>query len=290
MKNECYKKGIVLGIIILLFGLSINSSSGNIRFLDDTTPPVTTYTLDPPEPDGENGWYVSNVTVILEATDDISGVKEIHYRISLGEWEVQAGDFVIFILDYDCFIDGFIEFYAVDFAENQEEIKSYCCINIDQLPPDIALSFEVVGGNPVDGWDILFTADAMDECSGMDRVEFYLNDVLQETVTGPGPCYHWTFKYLPNNNIRVIGLIRNLEITEEFVNFTAMVVIALGIPGMEIHVEVCAYDTAGNVDCDEMQSPSPPIDPGIYLFKNLALPNNYTGYIGKFLILATFTQ
>ena len=288
MINNCYKKIMVLSIIVLLIGMSITSSGGNTIFSDDTTPPVTTCTLDPPGPDGLNGWYVSNVFVRLNATDDISGVKEIHFRLAESEWLVQSGDEVIFLLPHDCLIDGLIEFYAVDYAENQEEIKSYCCIDIDQVPPDIALSFEVIGGNPVDGWDIAFTAEAMDDCSGMERVEFYLNDVLQETVTGPGPLYEWTFHYSHNNKIRVIGLIRNLEITEEYVNFTAMLVIALGGPGVDIHVEVCAYDMAGNVDCYELASPSPPIDPGIYFFKNLVLPNNYTGYIGKFLIFATF--
>jgi len=45
----------VIGIIILFVTMSIVPSSGNTAFNDDTIPPVTTCTLDPPEPDGLNG-------------------------------------------------------------------------------------------------------------------------------------------------------------------------------------------------------------------------------------------
>jgi hypothetical protein len=43
----------------------------------DTTPPTTTITLDPPSPNGNNGWYVTDVHVTVSATDDGgSGVNE----------------------------------------------------------------------------------------------------------------------------------------------------------------------------------------------------------------------
>ena len=197
MRNDCYKKTLVFGIIVLFIGMSAIPSTGNIMVFDDNTPPVTTISFDPPEPDGCNGWYVSDVNVTLNATDDMSGVKEIHYRVNEGEWKVHAGDLVIFILAHDCLIDGIIEFYAVDFAENQEEINSFCCIDIDQLPPySKNLWYEVMDGNPWQGWDIVVTADNVtDDCSGLDRVEFYLNGLLQATVMGPGPTYTWGFTY-----------------------------------------------------------------------------------------------
>ena len=33
--------------------------------------------------------------------------------------------------------------------------------------------------------------------SGMERVEFYFNEVLQETVYGPGPEYTWQIRFYP---------------------------------------------------------------------------------------------
>ena len=55
---------------------------------DDTTPPVTTISLNPPAPNGDNGWYVTNITVTLNATDDESGVKVTYYAIDGGQCEL----------------------------------------------------------------------------------------------------------------------------------------------------------------------------------------------------------
>ncbi|KAA0002539.1 MAG: hypothetical protein FE048_03565, partial [Thermoplasmata archaeon] len=52
----------------------------------DVKPPQTSYSLSPSLPSGENGWYVENVTVTLNAIDDISGVNKIFYRINSGNW------------------------------------------------------------------------------------------------------------------------------------------------------------------------------------------------------------
>jgi hypothetical protein len=64
MKRKC----LAIGIILLFVGVAINPITGISSNRDDTTPPVTTISFNPPEPDGENGWYVSNVTVILNAS------------------------------------------------------------------------------------------------------------------------------------------------------------------------------------------------------------------------------
>jgi len=41
----------------------------------------------------------------------------------------------------------------------------------------------------------------------MQRVEFWLNSVLQETVIGPGPLYTWSLPYvpIPSAKFRAIG-------------------------------------------------------------------------------------
>jgi hypothetical protein len=166
---------------------------------DDLSPPVTTHSLDPPEPDGENGWYVNDVNVTLNATDDMSGVKTIYYKIPGEDWKSHSGDSIKILLDHDC-LTGLFKFYSVDNAGNQEEVQSVD-IDIDQLPPYIQLWFEVIGGNPLEGWDIVATAYAIDNCSDMGRVEFYLNGGLQTVLFGPGPTYSWGFKYFGGLNI-----------------------------------------------------------------------------------------
>lgn len=61
-------------------------------FAVDITPPQTTYSMTPSSPNGDNGWYVSVVQFVLNATDLESGVKEINYRIDNGTWQKRTFD------------------------------------------------------------------------------------------------------------------------------------------------------------------------------------------------------
>ena len=157
----------------------------------------------------------------LDATDDISGVKEIHYRINDDEWNTYYGDFLTFVLDYDCLKNASIEYYSVDNAENQEETKILEGIYIDQEPPYFDAQYEILSGNPKDGWLIGVNAsNIIDDCSGWSgRVEFLLNGVLQDTVTGPEPEYMWQFYY--SGGLQIIVGVRVCDnagncVTKEF--------------------------------------------------------------------------
>jgi hypothetical protein len=187
----------------------------------DCYPPILYISFDPNEPDGENGWYIGNITVFLNATDDMSGVKEIRY-IYHG-YHTIPGDNGTFVIDGDGGVS--VECWAVDNVDN-EEIPHHTFIvpDIDRNAPEIDLTFEVTGGNPIIGYELTFTATATDDMSGMDRVEFYINDIMQENITSPGPTYKW---------IQKLGNIPNFTIT------------AIG------------YDMAGNDNFDEIQNPKP---------------------------------
>jgi hypothetical protein len=169
----------------------------------DDTEPFCDYPpiFDPEDPTGENDWYVDDVTVTLNATDPwsngvSSGVKEIRYTVN-GE-----GPFIIdgktgsFVLTEDG-DDILVEYWAVDWVGNAESPVNSFTIDIDQTIPEIQLTYEIIGGNPYQGWDFEFTATATDAMSGMERCEFYFNNELQETVTGSGPEYVWTLRYWP---------------------------------------------------------------------------------------------
>lgn len=179
------KKIMTIGIIILLIGV-FNTSEGKTIFVD-STPPVTTCSLDPPTPNGLNGYYVSNVAATLNATDG-SGVNVTYYRIYEGEWQIYNNPFVL----SEDGNDVLIEFYSIDNIGNIEEIKS-TSIDIDKTPPNVTIEWDLGGYNGQ--LLITFTVICSDETSGMDRVEMYINDGLWATVEGAGPEYVFEMKW-----------------------------------------------------------------------------------------------
>lgn len=77
----------------------------------DKTPPIISATIAGTL--GNNGWYLSDVTITVTATDSYSGIKEIHYIID-GVENVVSSDTAMFTLT----VDGVhtIEYWAVDNA------------------------------------------------------------------------------------------------------------------------------------------------------------------------------
>ena len=282
MKKEWLIKNLALGIVFLFIVITVTPILGISNYLDDTNPPVTTISFNPPEPDGDNGWYVSNVTVILNAADEISGVNITKYRIDGGIWQTYTEPF---ILDDDG-EDILIEFYSIDNAGNQEEIKS-AEINIDKTIPDVDIAYLITGANPF-FLDFSVTATAYDDTSGTNKAEFYVNHEFQVTVKDPGPIYHWIYHYVPSCNLSIRGLICNSKITDEYVKFFAIIIKILR-PKLDTPLlSVFVYDNAGNWNCDYTTKTL--LDDCIYydFFDNIKIPNNYTGHIGRFFIYATF--
>jgi hypothetical protein len=203
--------------------------NNNIRFgvgVDDTKP-VSSHSLDPPDPDGENGWYVNDVEVSLSAFDpwsmDVSsGVAEIKYKVGGGATQTITGASGTFLITQDD--DGNdvpVEYWAVDNVGNEEGHHSFT-VDMDQTDPTVDLVYEVVEGNPIEGWLMRFTATATDATSGMDRVEFFLNEGLQAVVSGAGPTYQWEFTYYGD---------------------------------LSIDIRADAYDVAGNMAADLVEDP-----------------------------------
>ena len=104
----------------------------------------------------------------LIASDDDSGVNSTFYRFNYGSLLIYND--VFSLIDEGKY---FIDFYSVDFAGNEESIKS-AFIKIDKTTPNVDLCWEPGNYNS----DYIFTGICSDKLSGMDRVEFYYNDEL----------------------------------------------------------------------------------------------------------------
>jgi hypothetical protein len=186
-----------------------NNNAKAIGIGCDDTPPASSHALTPASPDGNNSWYVSDVTVTVTSNDPTShdvasGVQEIQYKIDSGSWQTKPGNTATFKVTTDG--NHVVQYKGVDNVGNQETAKSVT-FKMDKTKPDMVMTYEVTGGNSVQGWELTFTVTATDATSGMDKVEFYFNANLQETVSGPGPTYTWVFTYfpLPNVDIKAIS-------------------------------------------------------------------------------------
>ena len=155
----------------------------------DFQPPTTTPIINGPL--GENGWYTDKVIVSLEATDDLSGVLANYYRIDDGEWRLYTNPFKLLT-------DGIhtVEYYSVDYARNIEDEQSII-IKIDQVPPTIILNKEIKIGRTI------FTAEVNDDTSGIDRVEFYLDNETGYYTATDEP-YEWIWYGIEDHTVTAI--------------------------------------------------------------------------------------
>jgi len=134
----------------------------------DKNPPVTTCHLSGKM--GGNGWYISDVTVWLNATDDLSGVNVTYYRVDGRSWKIYTGPFVITGSKRHT-----LSFYSVDNAGNVENVKTKI-VKIDITPPWTEL---ILRGNESNGWfvsDVLLGFISHDGHSGVKNIFYKMDD------------------------------------------------------------------------------------------------------------------
>ena len=183
-----------------------NAESGWSPYLSVTinpsnAPPVTSYSLNPSVPTGKNGWYLTNVTVTLFATDpEGDAILFTKYRIDGGGWITYTAPFTITE-------DGahLLEFYSQDDKGSTEEVKS-ASINIDRSKPHITIQRPMTGylylfdrqiwplasGNTIIIGRILVRTVAYDAHSDIENVTFYVNGMV-ESIDTMYP-YEWLWR------------------------------------------------------------------------------------------------
>jgi hypothetical protein len=135
----------------------------------DTTAPSTTATAAPTSPNGQNGWYTSDVGVTLTATDGTggSGVKEIVYSATGGQVIAEivvSGSTVTFTISAEGTTT--ISYFARDNAGNAETPQTLT-VMLDKTAPVLTVpSNIVVEATGPSGAAVTFSATATDATSG----------------------------------------------------------------------------------------------------------------------------
>ena len=157
---------------------SIHSFEVNI----DNSPPSSEHSISGTM--GDNGWYVSGVSMTISASDSGIGVYYIKYRIDGGEWQICYDTSVTFTLTNDG--EHIVEYYAVDKLGHQENYHTVT-IKIDKTPPS---SSHTVSGDQYDSWykdSASVTIDASDATSGIYRIYYRY---YKQGTTPPSWVYH----------------------------------------------------------------------------------------------------
>lgn len=179
----------------------------------DKNPPNTTMLVGNPNYRSNATFYVSGQTAFLiSASDDISGIREIRYKIDEGPWNLYNETFVL-----SAYSNGphTLRYYSVDRANNREDEKKFEII-LDKVPPHIEDAFPIenliVGSKSV-----VFTIKVSDTGSGTKEVRLIVDGILHGAMVRDETKYTktlslnegdhtWSVKVLDNvNNSAVYG-------------------------------------------------------------------------------------
>ena len=102
----------------------------------DKTAPVSSASVSPGLPNGSNGWYTSDVTISLSATDNLSGVVKTEYQVNNGVWATYNGSI-------PAFGEGIykVGYRSADKAGNVEQIKTIQ-FKIDKSAPILSVQLD----------------------------------------------------------------------------------------------------------------------------------------------------
>ncbi|USN53995.1 MAG: S8 family serine peptidase [Candidatus Nomurabacteria bacterium] len=106
----------------------------------DVTPPVSSASLSPSSPNGQNGFYSTAPQMTLSASDDAAGVSAIFYRINSGSWQTYSSAVTLPKGNIT------VEYYAEDLADNIESAHSFE-VKIDTLAPTVTITYPFAGSS-----------------------------------------------------------------------------------------------------------------------------------------------
>lgn len=189
------------------------SSSVTKSVTVDSTPPVTFNDYD-------GLWHTTNFTIILTATDGLSGVAEIYYKINDGPTKLLSIDGQPYIITEGT--DNKLEYWSVDNAGNEELPHNFLTgIKLDKTYPLIGIPLRVPSGDVESGQSVRVSLNVTDALSGVKSVTLYYT--IDDGAS-------WT-TLIMNYSIS-IGLYEALIPGQQ--------------AGTQVKFKIVAYDNAGN--------------------------------------------
>ena len=177
------KKTITIIILIItILGATSIGCSNSLKIkepaINPNQPSGEYLFLYPPEPDGENGWYINTPNLMISC-DLFPPHSAWYYRFDQGEWIEHTGP----IIDHD-WSDGSNSFEIKIISIYYGEVYDAVYFNLDTTPPYIELT--------KDKGDLIYiNAEVSDETSHIQNVEFYFDDSLAKD-DNEGPEYDLT--------------------------------------------------------------------------------------------------
>lgn len=139
----------------------------------DTVAPETTAAVTPAAPNGQNGWYTTDVAVSLTAKDNCSGVASTEYSTDGGETWLPAGGTITVSQEGVTTL----LYRSTDSASNKEATQSIT-LQIDKTAPVIALSATPSVIWPANNQTVTATINGTgsDSISGLASVSYVVTD------------------------------------------------------------------------------------------------------------------
>ena len=198
----------------------------------DKSAPTLSYTLAPASANGQNGWYTTPVTLILNASDAGAGVDSIYYQVALlggappaPIYTQSVGSTVSLTISQAMAV----KWYAVDKVTNQASMQALT-INVDQTAPGVAVTPPTPTGN--NGW---YSGPVTVPVSAIDG-----------NSTGPYQIASWDYRINAGAWTPLTGSA-----------YAVSGSVTISTPGSNV-LEVRAVDLAGN---QKVASATIPVDP-----------------------------
>lgn len=161
----------------------------------DVITPVTTMTINPSSPDGDNGWYKSVPSITLSSSEP--GYTNYSWIADAEPWTTYTVPF-----DVPLGVNTFY-YYSVDSTGNEEAPHLSQAFNVDTAVPSSSIVTPSDGAS-LRGAGYIITGTATDSgASGVSRVEISIDQGLWTAAAGTTNwTYSWTFPGEGQHNIR----------------------------------------------------------------------------------------